>query len=133
MSGRGQLPFPSLTFPPKWTGCCTHGSGVMILHPALRELGTQGHVREQSQFPEISSSGYGAEEIESFYLLSCCSVSQSCPTLSGPLDCSTPASLSFTVSRSLFKLISIDCDHQKQSSCNFWLWRYAGNSNEGSF
>ena len=68
MSRRGQLPFPSLTFPPKWTGCCTHRSVVMILHPALRELGTQGHVREQSQFPEISSSAYGVEEVERIFL-----------------------------------------------------------------
>ena len=51
-----------------WTGCCTHKSVVMILHPALWELGTQGHVREQSQFPEISSSGYGVVEVERFFL-----------------------------------------------------------------
>ena len=68
MSRRRQLLFSSLTFPPMWTGCCTHKSVVMILHPALWELGTQGHVREQSQFPEISSSGYGVVEVERFFL-----------------------------------------------------------------
>ena len=68
MSRRRQLLFSSLTFPPVWTGCCTHRSVVMILHPALWELGTQGHVREQSQFPEISSSGYGVVEVEKFFL-----------------------------------------------------------------
>ena len=35
----------------------------------------------------------------------CCSVTQLCLTLCSPMDCSTPASLSFTVSQSL--LISI--------------------------
>ena len=38
--------------------------------------------------------------------LYCCSVAQSCPTLCNPMDCSTPASLSFTISWSLFKLMS---------------------------
>ena len=37
----------------------------------------------------------------------CCSVAQSCPTLCDPMDCSTPGSLSFTISRSLLKLTSI--------------------------
>ena len=36
------------------------------------------------------------------------SVAQSCPTLCDPMDCSTPASLSITNSRSLLKLISIE-------------------------
>ena len=38
----------------------------------------------------------------------CGSVAQSCPTLFNPMDCSTPASLSFTISRSLLKLMSIE-------------------------
>ena len=38
----------------------------------------------------------------------CPSVTQSCPTLCDPMDCSTPGSLSFTVSRSLLKLMSIE-------------------------
>ena len=37
----------------------------------------------------------------------CCSVAQSCPTLCDPMDCSLQASLSFTISRSLLKLMSI--------------------------
>ena len=41
-------------------------------------------------------------------LTSCRSVAQSCPTLCSPLDCSTPGPLSFTVSRSLLKLTSIE-------------------------
>ena len=36
------------------------------------------------------------------------SVTQSCPTLCDPMDCSTPASLSITYSRSLLKLMSIE-------------------------
>ena len=38
----------------------------------------------------------------------CCSAAQSCPTLCDPMDCSTPASLSLTISRSLLKLVSIE-------------------------
>ena len=39
----------------------------------------------------------------------CCSVAKSCPTLCHPLDCNTPQSpLSFTIYRSLFKLMSIE-------------------------
>ena len=41
-------------------------------------------------------------------LLCCCSVSQSCPTLCGPMDCTCQASLSFTISWSLLKLISFE-------------------------
>ena len=40
--------------------------------------------------------------------LACCSVAKSCPTLCDPMDCSMPASLSFTVSQSLLKLMSIE-------------------------
>ena len=36
----------------------------------------------------------------------CCSVSKSDLTLCDPVDCSTPASLSFTISRGLLKLMS---------------------------
>ena len=36
-----------------------------------------------------------------------CSVAQSCPTLYNPMDCSV-ASLSFTISQNLFKLMSIE-------------------------
>ena len=38
----------------------------------------------------------------------CCSVLKSCLTLHGPMDCSTPGPLSFTISQSLLKLMSIE-------------------------
>ena len=38
----------------------------------------------------------------------CCSFAQSCPTLCDPMGCITPASLSFTISRSLLKLMSTE-------------------------
>ena len=38
----------------------------------------------------------------------CCSVAQSYPTLCNLMDCSTPASLSFPISWSLLKLMSIE-------------------------
>ena len=37
----------------------------------------------------------------------CCSVTKSCPTFCDPMDCRHQASLSFTISRSLLKLMSI--------------------------
>ena len=38
----------------------------------------------------------------------CCSVTESCPTLCGPMDCSMPSFPVLTNSRSLLKLMSID-------------------------
>ena len=37
-----------------------------------------------------------------------CSVAQLCPVLCDPMDCSTPGSLSFTISQSLLKFMSIE-------------------------
>ena len=39
---------------------------------------------------------------------SCCSAAQSCPTHCDPGECSSPVSLSFTISRSLGKLTSLE-------------------------
>ena len=44
----------------------------------------------------------------SFTFYCCWSVAHSCPALCRPMDCSTPASLSFTASWSLLKLMSIE-------------------------
>ena len=38
----------------------------------------------------------------------CCSFTKLCPTLCDPMDCSSPDSLSFTISQSLLKLMSIE-------------------------
>ena len=38
----------------------------------------------------------------------CCSVAKSCPILCNPMDCSIQASLSFTISQSFLKLMSIE-------------------------
>ena len=38
----------------------------------------------------------------------CCSVAQSCPTLCDPMDSSTQTSLSFTISQSLLRFMSVD-------------------------
>ena len=43
-----------------------------------------------------------------YYKQCCCSVAQSCLTLCDPMNCSTPASLSLTISQSLLKLMSIE-------------------------
>ena len=37
-----------------------------------------------------------------------CTVTKSCPTLCNHMECSTPASLSFTISQSLLKLMSVE-------------------------
>ena len=44
----------------------------------------------------------------SLFIVLVCSVAQWCPTLCNPVDCSTPASLSFTIFESLLKLMSIE-------------------------
>ena len=41
-------------------------------------------------------------------LFCCCSVAKSCLILCDPMDCSTQASLSFTISRSLLKPMSVE-------------------------
>ena len=45
--------------------------------------------------------------IDKPYICCCCLVAQSCPTLCDPMDCSH-ASLAFTISQSLLKLMSIE-------------------------
>ena len=41
------------------------------------------------------------------HVVCCCSVAKLCPSLCDPVDCSTQVPLSFTVSRSLFRLMSV--------------------------
>ena len=53
--------------------------------------------------------GIGASKRESnMEVPCCCSVTKSCLTLCKPTDCSMQASLSFTVSQSLLKLMSVE-------------------------
>ena len=74
------------------------------------------------------------------------SVTQSCPTLYDPKDCSTPGFLSFTISRSLLKLMSIElvtlsvipfssCPQSFLASGSFplsWFFTLGGLSNGAS-
>ena len=46
--------------------------------------------------------------LDCYSYICCCSVTQLCPTLCNPKDCSNQASLSFTISQSLLKLASIE-------------------------
>ena len=46
--------------------------------------------------------------VVSMKIISCCSVAQLCPTLCSTMDCTHQAFLSFTVSQSLLKLMSIE-------------------------
>ena len=57
--------------------------------------------------PRLTSAGITAQPLHT-PPYSCCSVAQSCPNLCDPTDCSTQASLSFTISWSLLKLLSIE-------------------------
>ena len=41
-------------------------------------------------------------------IISCCSATKSCPTLCNPMDCSREDSVSFTISPSLHKFLSIE-------------------------
>ena len=54
-----------------------------------------------------SSKPYSVPVPQNVYDIQLSSVAQSCPTLCDPTDCSTPASLSITSSRSSLKLMSI--------------------------
>ena len=61
-----------------------------------------------SSFPFCLSSNQSPVLTNSTSSVQFSSVTQSCPPLWDPMDCSTPASLSITNSRSLLKLMSIE-------------------------
>ena len=56
----------------------------------------------------VVQAGLGVEVKSLPSCCSCCSVPQTCPTLCDPIDRSCQASLSFTISRSLLNLMSIE-------------------------
>ena len=60
--------------------------------------------------PETLSGGFQQEltHLHSLVLLCCCSLAKSCPILWNPMNYSMPGSLSFTISQSLPKLMSIE-------------------------
>ena len=58
------------------------------------------------EFSPDMCSGMGL--LDHIFCCCCCSVTKSCLTLCNFMDCSTQASLSFTISPSLLKLISIE-------------------------
>ena len=51
---------------------------------------------------------FKVKKLYTSFLYCCCSVSQLCLTICNPMDCSTPAYLSFTISRGLLKLMYIE-------------------------
>ena len=55
----------------------------------------------------IQSHFYSALKRSYIAIFCCCSVAKSCPTLCRPMDCTRQDSLSFTLSQSLLKLMSI--------------------------
>ena len=59
-------------------------------------------------YPETAIKSSSCTAAKSSPFTHCCSVSQSCLALCDPMDCSTLASLSFTISWSLLKLKSIE-------------------------
>ena len=66
------------------------------------------------RYPEVKLQEYSSSSIFDFLrnihtlFHSCCSVTQSCPTLGTPRTAAHQASLSFTISQSLLKLMSIE-------------------------
>ena len=67
---------------------------------------------------------------------SCCSVTKLCLTLCNPIDCNTQAPLSFTISQSLFKFISIESVMQSLHLilCHpLLLWRSFFAQDQGLF
>ena len=56
--------------------------------------------------PDLQTPSYQSPTRVNVY---CCRVAKSCPTLCNPMDCNKPgSSLSFPISRSLLKLMSIE-------------------------
>ena len=71
---------------------------------------THSH-RKQTDSYQRGQRGWGwgvNRSLELTYTHFCCSVAQSCPTLSNPWTAACQASLSFTITRSLLKLVSIE-------------------------
>ena len=74
-----------------WVTPSSESRTVPVVWPeAAGTHGLQSHTRQRVQFRSFSS------------------VAQSCPTLCNPMDCSSQASLSFTNSWSLLKLMSVE-------------------------
>ena len=74
-----------------WVTPSSESRTVPVVWPEAAEThGLQSHTRQRVQFRSFSS------------------VAQSCPTLCNPMDCSSQASLSFTNSWSLLKLMSVE-------------------------
>ena len=74
-------------------------------------------MKDNSPHPQSPCFTPGKNSYDSFWCIlafyskcvhCCCLVTQSCPTLCDPMDCSTPGSPSFTISRILLKLMSIE-------------------------
>ena len=83
--------------------CAIPGFSALSL---AAKLGSKGEKRKHeltSHIPNLSSNAHMDHYPLLLYL-----VGQSCLTLCNPMDCSRQVSLSFTISRSLLKLMSIE-------------------------
>ena len=71
--------------------------GRWIMHESITNIKVQGYINPSS----FVTYRFG-------FNFKCCLVTQSCPTLCDPMDAAHQASLSFTASQSLLKLMSIE-------------------------
>jgi len=75
------------------------------LKPRLLFLRAAGSTKKSVASPFLINSGH---LLNPYSWIQFSSVTQSCPTLCHPMNCSTPGSLSITNSRSSLKLMSIE-------------------------
>ena len=101
-------------YPGTWSNSCplsqwyhpTIWSSVVSIYSCLQSFPASGSVLMSRLFASGGQSIRASASVLPINQFS--SVAQSCLTLCNPMDCSTPASLSFTISLSLLKLMSIE-------------------------
>ena len=84
-----------------------HGQGLLEAIPL--SIPEDGSIQENEQIPKsITKTAIYSKCLHSNIYYCCCSVSKVCPNLCDPWKAARQASLSFTISRSLLKFMSIE-------------------------
>ena len=77
---------------------------ILVCHPKNNFISVNISAAKSIRTCKVEPNGAKAGSYRSVR----CSVTKSCPALCNPMDCNTPASLSFTIFWSLLKLMSIE-------------------------
>ena len=85
------------------------GHGQDLLEAIPLSIPENGSIQENEQIPKsITKTAIYSKCLHSNIYYCCCSVSKACPNLCDPWKAACQASLSFTISRSLLKFMSIE-------------------------